>query len=173
MTLDKALPADVGADEGSVNVHNLTDRDLGLETRLNRALKNLAESICAPSLADARQAGMIGQFLVNAIPDEPTNGDVDVGFAHELAVMHDTAKQASEHQADGNLGINAGPTIVEAIQVGDLISQPRKVENTINAHEHMVIGNELSQRASNEQFQLIPLLAPQHVAPPAIANHLR
>jgi hypothetical protein len=37
---------------------------------------------------------------------------------------------------------DAGPTIVEAIQVGDFIPQPRKVENTIDAHEHMVIRNE-------------------------------
>jgi hypothetical protein len=35
MTLDKALPADVGSDEGSVNVYDLTGRDLGLQTGLN------------------------------------------------------------------------------------------------------------------------------------------
>jgi transposase-like protein len=56
VALDKALPANVGKDEGCVDVHNLTGRDLGLETRLNRALENLAESFCAPSLASARQA---------------------------------------------------------------------------------------------------------------------
>ena len=43
VTLDKALPADVGSDERSVNVHDLTGRDLGLQTRLNRALEDLAE----------------------------------------------------------------------------------------------------------------------------------
>ena len=47
-------------------------------------------------------------------------------------------------EADCDLGIDAGPTIVEAIQVGDLIAQPRKLENTIDAHQHMVIRNELS-----------------------------
>ena len=139
---------------------------LALQTRLNRALEDLAEPIRAPPLANARQARMIGQLLVNAITDEPANSDVDVGLAHQLAVMHDTAKQACEHQADCDLGIDAGPTIVEAIQVGDLIPQPRKVEHTIDAHEHMVIRNELSQRASDEQLQLIPLLASQHGPPP-------
>jgi hypothetical protein len=89
---------------------------------------------------------MIWQLLVNAITDEPANSDsdVDVSFAHQLAVMHDTNKQACEHEPDCDLGIDAGPTIIEAIQVGDFISQPRKVENTIDAHEHMVIRNELS-----------------------------
>jgi len=37
--------------------------------------------------------------------------------------MHDTAKQACEHEADCDLGIDARPTVIEAIQVGDLISQ--------------------------------------------------
>jgi hypothetical protein len=52
---------------------------------------------------------------VNAITDEPANSDVDVRLAHRLAVMHDTAKQACE-----------------------------QVKNTIDAHEHMAIRNELS-----------------------------
>jgi hypothetical protein len=30
MTLDKALPAHIGTNEGSVNVHDLAGRDLGL-----------------------------------------------------------------------------------------------------------------------------------------------
>ena len=82
---------------------------------------------------------MIGQPLVNAITDEPTNSDVDLGRRISLR----TAKQACEHQADSDLGIEARPTVIEAIQVGDLIPQPRKIKNTIDAHQHMVIRNEL------------------------------
>jgi hypothetical protein len=62
VTLDKAFPADVGSDEGSVNVHDLTGRDLGLQTRFNRALEDLAEPIRAPPLANPRQTRMIGSF---------------------------------------------------------------------------------------------------------------
>jgi hypothetical protein len=75
-----------------------------------------------------------------AIPSP--NSLLMMSLAHQLAVMHDTDKQACEHEADCDLGIDAGTTIVEAIQVGDFIPQPRKVENTIDAHEHMVIRNE-------------------------------
>src|SRR5262245_63353553 len=132
-----------GSAEGG-NVDELAGRNLGLQTRLNRALEERAEAIRAPPLANPRQARMIGQPLVNAITDEPANSDVDVRLAHQLAVMHDTAKQAREHQADCDLGIDARPTVIEAIQVGDLIPQPRKVENTIDAHQHMVIRNKLS-----------------------------
>ena len=62
VTLDKALPTDVGSDEGSVNVDDLAGRDLGLQTRLNRALEDLAEAVRAPPLANPRQARMIGSL---------------------------------------------------------------------------------------------------------------
>jgi hypothetical protein len=54
MTVDKALPAHVGTDEGSVNVHDLAGCDVGLQTRLNRALEYLAEPIRALPLSNAR-----------------------------------------------------------------------------------------------------------------------
>ena len=58
---------------------------------------------------------MIGQLFVNAVTYEPTNSDVDVRLAHKLTVMHDAVKQTGEHQPDCHFGIDAGPTIVEAI----------------------------------------------------------
>src|SRR5262245_55397008 len=100
----KALPTDIGSDEGSVNVDDLAGCDLGLQTRLNRALEDRAEPIGAPTLANPRQARMIGQPLVNAITDEPASSDVDMRLTHQLAVMHDTAKQARKHEADCDLG---------------------------------------------------------------------
>ena len=45
-----------------------------------------------------------------------------------------------------------------------------QVENAINPHQHMVVRNELPQRPSDEQLQLISLLVPKHAAPPPIAN---
>src|SRR5215469_5520707 len=117
-----------------------TDRD---RSQLSQpAHERRKESGCQPLQIDG-----CGSFpLRSSLPssDEPANSDVDVGLAHQLAVMHDTAKQGCEHEADCDLGIDAGPTLVEAIQVGNFIPQPRKVENTIDAHEHMVIRNELS-----------------------------
>ncbi len=89
---------------------------------------------------------MVRQFLVKAKSGNAADGDVDVGLARQLAVMHDAAKQAREHQTNRHLRIDAGPTIVEAIAVSDLIAQPRQVENTIDAHEHKFVRNELSQR---------------------------
>ena len=68
-----------------------------------------------------------------------------MSLTHQLAVMHDAAQQASEHQADRHLRIDAGSTVVNAIAIPDFFPQPRKIKNTINTSEHMVVRNELAQ----------------------------
>jgi len=115
---------------------------------------------------------MVRQLLVQPVVDEPTDGDVDLSFAHQPAVVHDASEETGEHQAHGHLGIDAGTTVVRAIAVGHLCAQPRQIEHAIDSHQRVVIRNELSERASDEDLQLAPLLAPKHVpAPPPIANH--
>ena len=59
---------------------------------------DLVQPIRAPTLANPRQARMTLQLFLNTITNEPVNSDVDVSLAHQLAVMHDTAKQACEER---------------------------------------------------------------------------
>jgi hypothetical protein len=68
-----------------------------------------------------------------------------MSLTHQLAVMHDAAQQAGEHQADRHLRIDARSAVVNAIAVRDFFPQPGEIENTINTSEHMVVRNELSQ----------------------------
>jgi putative transposase len=60
-----------------------------------------------------------------------------------------------------------------AIAIGDFLPQPRKIEHAIDPSQHVIIRNELAERASDEQLKLIPFLPPQHVAPlhPRIAGN--
>jgi hypothetical protein len=96
-----------------------------------------------------------------------------VGLPHQPAIVHNPTQQASKHQPDRSFRINAGPTIVATIAISDLAAQPRQVENAIDAHQHMIVRNELPKRPSDEQLQLVSLLVPQHAGPPSIANHSR
>ena len=80
--------------------------------------------------------------------------------------MHDPEQQTGEHETNCDLRIDAGPTIVEAVKVSDLLAQPREVQDAINAHQDVIIGQELAQRAGDEELRLVPLLAPEHVALP-------
>ena len=55
---------------------------------------------------------MMRQFLMQAIADEPADGDINLGLAHQLAVMDDAGKETSEHQSHRYLGINPRPAVV-------------------------------------------------------------
>jgi hypothetical protein len=142
---DKTFPAYIRPDQGSVDVHDLAGRNLGVQTSLDRAFEDLTESSFAPPLANVSQARVMRQFLVKAIPCEPTDGDVDLSLTHQLAVMHDAAQQAGEHQADRHLRIDTGSAVVNAIAVRNCFPQPRKIKSTINTSQHVVVRNDLSE----------------------------
>ena len=56
----------------------------------------------------------------------------------------------------------AGAAVVGAVQVSDLGSQPGQVQHAIDGGQDVIVGNELAQRAGNEQLKLTTLLARQH-----------
>jgi hypothetical protein len=86
---------------------------------------------------------MIRQFLVKCMAHKLANGDIDVRFPHQLAIVDDASQQARKHQPDRNLRIDTRPTIVATVAVSDLTAQPRQVESAIDAHQHMVVKNKL------------------------------
>jgi hypothetical protein len=102
---------------------------------------------------------------MQGVADEPADSDVDVSLAQELAVVHDPEQQPSEHQSYGNFGIDSRTAITMAIAIGDFLPQPRKIEHAVDSSQHVIVGDVLAERASDEQLQLIPFLTPQHVAP--------
>jgi hypothetical protein len=66
--------------------------------------------------------------------------------------MYDTERQTRQHQPHRHLGVNSGPAIVEAIAGGKLFSKPRQVQHAVDAHRHMIVGDELPQRSTDEQL---------------------
>lgn len=56
---------------------------------------------------------------MQAIAEEPADGDVDLSLTHQLAVVHDAGQQTGEHQPYRYLRIDAGPTIIKAITIGE------------------------------------------------------
>jgi hypothetical protein len=54
MTLYKAVPAHVGADQRCVDVHDLSCGDFRVQVGLHGALEDFAEPLFAPALANAR-----------------------------------------------------------------------------------------------------------------------
>ena len=115
-----------------------------MHTRTVRS-KNPAETFGAPAQPDAGQRGMIGQSFMQAITHEPTDRDVDFRFAHQPPVMDDPQQKSSQHQSYRHFRIDPGSAIVTAIKIGDFVTQPGKVKNAINPHQHIVVRNKLAQ----------------------------
>ena len=60
-------------------------------------------------------------------------------------------------------GVDARSPVAVTVQTGHLRTQPRQIENTIYPGQHVVVGDQLSQRTTDKQLQLTALLAPQHL----------
>ncbi len=65
--------------------------------------------------------------------------------------MHDAEQEARQHQAHGDFGIEAGAAIVGATKLGHVSAKPPKVENLIDLHPHMVIGDQTPQRPGDDK----------------------
>ena len=59
---------------------------------------------------------------MQAVADEPTNCDIDRCFSHQLSVVHDTEKQACEHQSDRHFRIDPWTTSIGTVNFGDLFT---------------------------------------------------
>jgi hypothetical protein len=81
--------------------------------------------------------------------------------------MDDAEQKARQHQAHGDFGINARAASVGAAEPGNLGRQPTQIKNVINPHQNMVVGDQIPQRPSDEQFQLTAFLPTQHRSLPS------
>ena len=160
------VPADVGADQGALDVDDLALGDPGGDAGLHRAGGDAPEPLRAPALADARQAGVVRQGLVQSVAREPADGDVDPGFPQQPPVVDDAEQEAGEHEANRRLRIDAGPPgAVRGVAPGKLGTKPAEVEHAVNPHQDVVVGNQVAQRAGHQQLGLAPRPAAQHPDP--------
>jgi hypothetical protein len=120
-------------------------RDAGLR----RAGQDGAEPLGAPAPADARQAGVVRQRLVQAVADEPADRHVRPGLAHRPPVVHDPERQSREHQPHRDLGVDAGPPRRGAVQRLDLGAQPAEVQGAIHPGQDVVVWNQPAQRSGH------------------------
>jgi hypothetical protein len=156
------VPAHIRPDQGAVDVHDLALGDPGRHAGLDGAGENAPEALGAPALADAGQAGVVGQGLMQAVANEPANGEIDLGFTDQPPVMHDPQQQARQHQPYRDLRVNARSASLAAIQRLDLCPQPAKVEDAVYSDQNMLVGEQGAERACHEQLRLPSLPSCQH-----------
>src|SRR5476649_1683495 len=79
--------------------------------------------------------------------------------------MDDAEEKAGQHQPYCGLRIDAGPAIVSAVEFGDFSVQPAQIEDTGDAREDVLIGNQVAQRAG-KKLELLSAARYQHPHPP-------
>jgi hypothetical protein len=134
---------------------------------LNSALEDPAEALGSPALADSRQRRVVRQDLVQAVAREPADGDVDLRLAQQPAIVDDAEQEASQHQPQRHLRVDARPTVVGTVDLSNLLPQPGQVEDPVDAGQHVIVRNQLPERADDEQLWLPTLLATQHLVVPS------
>jgi hypothetical protein len=137
--------------------------DLRLDAGTHRPLKDAAEALGTPALADPGQTGVVGQGLVQAITAEPADREVDLRLPQQPAVMHDPEQEPGQHQPHRDLGVDAGPAGRSVVEVGDLVVQPAQIEHAVHPNQHVVVRQHVTQRPGDEQLRLPTLLTTQHL----------
>ena len=158
MARNQRVHADIRPDQTGVDVDGL-GRNQSRRLAMPYDTREVpAKDVLAPTLPDARQGGMIRQCLVQGGTDEPADRQIDLRLAHQAPVMDNPKQKARQHQAYHDFGIDAGAAIVGTVKIDHLGAKPPKVENLIDLHQHMVIGDQIPQRPGDEKFQLPALL---------------
>ncbi len=143
----KRIPAHMRADQGGVEMDNLSGRDLRGDAGLNRAFEDPAKTLGTPALANARQRRMIGQSLMQPVTNKPADRDIDRRLTHQSPVMDNAEQETCQHQANCNLGINARSAVVGAVEISNIVAKPGKVENSIDPNQDMLVRNKLAKRS--------------------------
>lgn len=165
MPNSQALPGYIGADQRGVDMDDLAFRDAGRDAGPRGPLEDVAKSLGAPALADARQGRVVRQPIAQAKAGEPADREVHLGLTHQPAVVHDAEQEPGEHQAHRRLWIYRRSPDSRGIHLGDLLMQPAEVEHRVDAGEDVVVRDQIAQRTADEEFQLTSRAPLQHSPP--------
>ena len=108
---------------------------------------------------------MVRQSRVQAVPGEPADRRIDLRLAHQAPVAHDAQRKPGEHQPNGGLRLDPGAPDAGSVEVGHLIAQPRQIEHAIHPSQDVIVRNQITQRAADEELQLVAVLMSDQACP--------
>jgi hypothetical protein len=144
---------------------DLALRDACGDAGLHGPLEDATEPLGAPALPYPRQRGMIGQPLLQAVPGEPADRQVDLRLAQQPPVVDDAEQEACQHQPERRLRRYPRPPDARRVERANLGRKPGEVQHPVDPCKDMIFRNEITQRAADEELKLSPLLLPQHLNP--------
>jgi len=125
-------------------VDHLSSSNFSGDTRPYRPLEDVSKALGAPALSDAGQRRVVWQWFMQRIANEPTNRQVHLRFPHQATVVNDPKQKAGKHQSHSHFGVDSWAAIVGTVEFCDLRPQPAQIEDVIDAHQNVVIREELA-----------------------------
>lgn len=135
----------VGVNQGSISVERTTDQQTGFVAAPQDDLEELAEDSNAVAVADAGQAGMVGQRLVEVIAEIPAHADAVGGDELELASRADTLEELDQMELEEDDGVNRGAA-EGGVALTHQISDKAQVKRALQMPVEMVGGHQVVER---------------------------
>jgi hypothetical protein len=58
--------------------------------------------------------------------------------------MNDSQQKAGKHEPNSHFRVDPRASVIRAVKISDLVTQPREVQHLIDTNEDVVVWNELS-----------------------------
>jgi hypothetical protein len=117
----------VGLDLGGVEEVFSSPNQPDLLTQVNDALEEALEDLDAEPLPDARQAGVVGQVLVEGVAEVPAVRQVEDRRRDELALGADPLEEHDQRQFEEDDRVDVGPAAL-GVETAPPLSNASKVE---------------------------------------------
>jgi hypothetical protein len=151
----------VGAHPGGVEEEFLPPDQAGRVAEFDNPLEETLEDLAPQSIPDPREAGVVGQRLIQVIPQVPAVRQVQTGNFDELALRaesleeHDQLELEKDHRIDGGAAVGG-------VAVFDPGAHETEVELGVEVAVEVADGYELLQRGQDGTIKIAGFLGTEH-----------
>jgi hypothetical protein len=155
----------IGQHVGRVEVKLATPDEPRLLALRDDRLEEAAKDRQPVAGTDAGQAGMVGQGLIQVVPQIPADTQPVSGQSHEVAFGSDPVEKQHQLELEEDDWINRGAASVGGVAVLHQITYKREIEHTVQVAVEMVARNQVVKGERAHRREEARLCA-QHGKPP-------
>jgi hypothetical protein len=139
---DEGRDAGVGLHLRGIEVEFAPPDQAGLLAQIDDLLEEALKDVDAEALADAGEAGVIGQFFVEGVAEVPAMGEVEIRGLDELPLGADALEEHDQLQLEKHHRVDAGPASPR-IQLPGPVTDEAKIQRHFEVAVEVVGGNEI------------------------------
>src|SRR5215211_1982008 len=132
----------IGVHLGGIEVQLLAPDQTCLDTQLYDPLEELAEHLQAEAIADASEAGVIGQSFQEIVAHVPPCGEAVGDDAHQFSLAANTLIEHDQLQAKEDFGVDARSSGM-GVEILHQFPHEREIESLLKTAVEVVFWYEL------------------------------